>query len=78
MICSHCMQELMESHECVAAGAWQACAASLVLARGGLGFDHLRFDELAAMFRCTSMLQPRLHACLRLCCSCACHGLHIL
>ena len=41
----------MEQHQCVSDGAWQACAASMMLAHGGQGFDHLSFNELVALFR---------------------------
>ena len=47
----HAAQGLMGRHQCVVDGAWQACAASMMLAHGHLGFNHLRFNELTAMFR---------------------------
>ena len=42
----------MQQYPSVEDGAWQACASSMMLLHGHLGFAHLRFDDLVALFQC--------------------------
>ena len=45
------VQDLMGSYPSVEDGAWQACASSMMVLNGDLGFAHFRFNDLVALFQ---------------------------
>ena len=53
-------QDLMDVYQSVEDGAWQACAASMMVLHSDLGFSHHRFSDLMAMFQCAYIQRSKL------------------